>query len=813
MGSVNQNRKTIIPRCWAEQLESRVLLSGTGSSWPSQAVALHNHAYFIASDGAHPKQVWTTDGTAAGTHAIDLGITSVITDIDAAEGKLFVWDTQSGIKNLWVTDGTAAGTRRIGDVPRGVFKVDAEVYFFRGFDMESPPAHFGGTRPIIEKLQAPAAGAAVTNTMPRPEGKILGQVNGSLVYQVTHMGNAGTGYSAYVTGGTVKGSRYLSELSGTYGGVGPIAQLGNDLYLAVDNGLWKISGRTMGVANVFSGDLIEAISSNGKSLVFATYTTDALWTSDGTAAGTRKFKELSKTEFDTGISAIQCFGDRVFFQRYSSDSTELWASDLTTKVTHELSSSTVHGRTEQYEAPFRVVRLKSRYYFLVENEAVHGDLLRNHHALWRSDGTATGTHRLWTIDTTAAYGLSAVGSRLYFVTDDSVHGHEPWTSLGTTGSTQMLADANDHPIAAPLSGSLASGFGSNWTTTDAQPSFYVRCDGDAQDVAVFVDGSRVEYGGYWIFSGQVSVALSEGVHTIAFASVAFDNSLSATTEPRTLTVNLHPTRITSMSFGYDGSHTPRLTVRADGPIVLQKDEFYLKNLSSGQQRKIRLSKVSDNGVGTAIYAVTDTAGASVVPNGRYQLVLGPDDARDSRGNSVVGSRGIKFLHANTGAGAPTPPKLNGSTLYISGTPYADVIVITVDLRYADFHVVSMRVDINGQQSEYNLPNLVINSGDGNDIIRLHELARLPKQWAPPTIKVYSGKGNDTIYGSAYGDRIDGGRGDDWMNAGGGNDTLLGDTGTDTLFGGAGNDDLIGTVGIDSIDGGTGDDRIITQLGF
>jgi Ca2+-binding RTX toxin-like protein len=71
-------------------------------------------------------------------------------------------------------------------------------------------------------------------------------------------------------------------------------------------------------------------------------------------------------------------------------------------------------------------------------------------------------------------------------------------------------------------------------------------------------------------------------------------------------------------------------------------------------------------------------------------------------------------------------------------------------------------------------------------------------------------GNDTVYGSAYNDYIDGGSGNDKLYGNGGNDALLGQTGNDELYGGDGNDLLVGgtdDAGADWLDGGAGDDNM------
>ncbi|WP_066479667.1 hypothetical protein [Bosea sp. WAO] len=83
-------------------------------------------------------------------------------------------------------------------------------------------------------------------------------------------------------------------------------------------------------------------------------------------------------------------------------------------------------------------------------------------------------------------------------------------------------------------------------------------------------------------------------------------------------------------------------------------------------------------------------------------------------------------------------------------------------------------------------DLVIDAGDGNDIVR-------------------AGSGDDLVRGGAGDDLLDGGDGDDVLQGGDGNDRLLGGLGDDFLFGGAGNDTLIGGEGNDLLDGGDGID--------
>lgn len=72
--------------------------------------------------------------------------------------------------------------------------------------------------------------------------------------------------------------------------------------------------------------------------------------------------------------------------------------------------------------------------------------------------------------------------------------------------------------------------------------------------------------------------------------------------------------------------------------------------------------------------------------------------------------------------------------------------------------------------------------------------------------------NDTIFGDAQGNRIEGGLGDDYIDGGAGNDTLIGGDGNDTLLGGLGDDRLEGGAGNDSLLGGAGNDQLFGGAG-
>ncbi|MCM2470527.1 calcium-binding protein [Agrobacterium vitis] len=95
--------------------------------------------------------------------------------------------------------------------------------------------------------------------------------------------------------------------------------------------------------------------------------------------------------------------------------------------------------------------------------------------------------------------------------------------------------------------------------------------------------------------------------------------------------------------------------------------------------------------------------------------------------------------------------------------------------------------------------------EANDVI---DLRGWSAPVSPETAHGSSGLGgNDTIYGSAYYDLLQGGNGDDFLYGFNGDDGLIGQNGNDTLYGGNGDDFLSGGAGNDRLYGNAGADTL------
>ncbi|MBM7518208.1 ELWxxDGT repeat protein [Nocardioides nitrophenolicus] len=399
---------------------------GAGDSFEdwdmSASAALGEILLFAADDGVHGRELWRTDGTAAGTRMVkDLapGADGSWPGAFVTFGDVVYFSARSapGTEDgLWRTDGTAAGTTLV--VPdAGV----GEMYAWRG------RLYFEG-------------------------------------YDEAH------GSELWSSDGTPAGTALLKDLNTrteTYEGTthpessSPFSftALGDRLYFAADDGdqteLWATDGTAAGTRPVVDHppeDFFHArrLAAVGDTLFFSGYDTNGeeLWRSDGTPAGTRMVVDLAPGSDPmygpnkTRPNNLTAFGQALYFEAFGS----LWTSDGTAQGTIRVTDAdTVDDIADEYGD---LIATEHALYFSGHDDD-HG------YELWRSDGTSAGTALVQDIypGTSPRYGreypnssqahvLGRTPTRLYFTADDGSHGRELWslsladvpTTPGTPGT-------------------------------------------------------------------------------------------------------------------------------------------------------------------------------------------------------------------------------------------------------------------------------------------------------------------------------------------------------------------------------------------
>lgn len=267
--------------------------STPGSSNPGVPVRLGALLLFAADDGLTDRELWATDGTAAGTRQV-----RNINLQDTEEGGtmlpgsepdslvrlggvvLFAADDGVSGRELWVTDGTEAGTRRLrdlrpgteGSVPHDLVEQGGLVYFF---------ASATGQGDSLWRTDGTEAGTVPVKSLARRNlpswGSRLTPVDGRLFFVAA---NEATGPELHVSDGTAPGTRMLQIRRGRQG--------------AYPQSL-----------TVMNGQLIFAADDGAHGL--------EPWKSDGTPAGTRPLGDLSPGQNASSPSSFTVSGDKLFF--------------------------------------------------------------------------------------------------------------------------------------------------------------------------------------------------------------------------------------------------------------------------------------------------------------------------------------------------------------------------------------------------------------------------------------------------------------------------------------------------------------------
>ncbi len=312
--------------------------SGLSESAPGLLTAVGDALYFVADDGVHGQELWTSDGTPAGTRMVvdltpggDGSVLQSLVDIDGtlAFKKVTFFPYRP---SLWTSDGTAQGTEQVVSLPDFLYVVSdvppvvmgGSVYFRQG---ESSGPY--GLDCACSRLVASDLTQSGTRVLFDSGGPELSNqaVAGERLYFATRSatGNA----ELWVTDGTSGGTRmvYASASSGAYG---ELTAVGDDLYFVAygadgpESGeLWTSDGTASGtrrVADIDPGGSGEVrdLTAAGDALYFVAddgVRGMQVWTTDGTEAGTVRVTDLVQPLFDTGDSpaTLVSAGEELYF--------------------------------------------------------------------------------------------------------------------------------------------------------------------------------------------------------------------------------------------------------------------------------------------------------------------------------------------------------------------------------------------------------------------------------------------------------------------------------------------------------------------
>lgn len=440
---------------------------GAASSWgglgttfaPAGASLL-----FFGEDAEHGRELWRTDGTAAGTELVkDITPGEASTSMDrllaSDAGAFFIVNGTE----LWFSDGTEAGTipietfptvTRFVTAPNGAYLMvpdgaDSWSLVYSDGTVagtgEIPNAAPDFTLVLVSTgghvLFNAADGTAVRQpwiTDGTEAGtQVLTRIPISLSLAPSWMGAAGSyayipvGTTLYRSDGTAAGTIPVAALSPYY--FSTSAALGNlFLFQTVTNGkrgLWKSDGTVAGTTLLKELEVEWIVPTMGGYALFRAYQSAVgygLWRTDGTEAGTQLLHQLTPQATPVEIAGTAFFLDDGWYSALGYRD-GLWQTGGTAETTRMIATG-----------DFDRLGTAGGILYIVQRTPEHGA------ELWKSDGTADGMSLVKDIvpgtNSSGPEMLNAAGNTLVFLASTPTYGRELWRSDGTEAGTYLLRD-------------------------------------------------------------------------------------------------------------------------------------------------------------------------------------------------------------------------------------------------------------------------------------------------------------------------------------------------------------------------------------
>jgi ELWxxDGT repeat protein len=478
---------------------------GATPSSPTQLVGVGDRLYFIAFVPGPPlagdhSELWTSDGTAAGTVALTDAFANQGTSLGAqfvmpfGTKALMIANTATA-SELWISDGTPANTMRLATNLQQSGSAAAASVAVLGprFVFLNDDGAFNGQLNVSDGT---VAGTSVIANV--PGGSTLYATGSSRAF-------IATGYDwPWVTDGTVAGTQRLrAYLQPTgFGNYPEASTVGTSLYFSAWDGggmePWRSDGTVAGTISL--GDLASPnttgpsfprsyVDVNGQ-VFFIAYdgtTGTSIWRSDGTTAST---VSVSAATGQLNAGDLHSAGSYVLYM----SGAQLWRNDGTPAGTTQVYDFSALYKVHMDSS---VVTVGGLTYLRVEDPL-------NVIGLWVTDGTNAGTHKVTPAAPAADFiYVSKVydfkGQALFF----GQAGSDPsklWTTDGTTAGTVTITDtAADYGVSTNTY--FYFGAGSSLSRTDGTSAGTQRLFISAGGVQLYLIGTGPDYVVYSVCSG------------------------------------------------------------------------------------------------------------------------------------------------------------------------------------------------------------------------------------------------------------------------------------------------------------------------
>jgi ELWxxDGT repeat protein len=454
---------------------------------PSSEAEFQGHMFFEADDGVHGAELWQTDGSTAGTHMVK-DINSVTLDSNPSNiltiGNVTYFSADDGNgTGLWKTDGTAVGTQLVKTIfnsPTFPFPIgiDAIPFFSSGsigtFVNFQGKLYFTANDGVhgSQLWTSDGTGAGTVMVTDFNSGNGNGGAAGAMpiFWGWPTLGNLTVvGQHLYFTRNTGNGHTELWESDGSRAGA--ILVRNFQLSQSFPIPLAQTTGAQAALVPYFGPSAVSNLTDVNGVLFFVaddgTHGSE-LWTSDGTPAGTVLVKDINPSTtppWNPGGQPIPngsdpsnltvLNGKLYFFADDGVHGRELWVSDGNTAGTNMVEdidpgSAGAFGYNggNGFTQPEMIA--SNGELFFNADDGVHGQ------QLWKSDGTAAGTHMVADITANAPGGGTPMGASIqgltefqgevFFNANDGLNGSQLWKSDGAAAGTQLLTNINSPPV-------------------------------------------------------------------------------------------------------------------------------------------------------------------------------------------------------------------------------------------------------------------------------------------------------------------------------------------------------------------------------
>ncbi len=337
----------------------------TAGSNPTNITAFRGKVYFGA-DAGRGTELWVSDGTAGGTRAVRTGLQKlsslmVLTDFTVAGDRLYFVASYPSASaqpgQLWSTDGTTAGTRKVTDLARvhsGASHITSAAAL--GNDLVFSGWSATGGRELWRSDGTTAGTGLIKDLISDGAGSDPTELTtvGTRVYFRAREAVGSTTTTLWVSDGTAAGTRPVFDTGNGNRPISPTALtvFGGKLLLSARKWPagpatpWTSDGTVGGttqvtvpaVAGFTSAGAVDGFVVSGARAYFSGRSDvagDELWATDGTSAGTVLVKDIRSGADGSTIRGVARLGAGVVLTaRTTAEGVELWHSDGTSAGTH-----------------------------------------------------------------------------------------------------------------------------------------------------------------------------------------------------------------------------------------------------------------------------------------------------------------------------------------------------------------------------------------------------------------------------------------------------------------------------------------------